>query len=611
METYIKQNKPVVRTFSSHIGRGHSEIGAVLQAYRARMQQDLRMSQSDSSEISLQSMHQPVYGGNRCMQFTRIEMDRDRIKSGKADYVKLGKKYWPARDRINFVRFIMGQGNVYQMNDGNDETVQISNFIGGKYDLYEALTPDMQDRTNYWIGWPANSTGDLPSMTTALLMGFPHGIRIYKAQGITAESKLGEVKAYLGGEVDGEYIITDAGMKGCISESKIGHENISFSWLTRVVAAGRYGEDGGGGVQEQLEDPDFSKGYTGKARKKVRETWLGCDSTGVFPYRKAIKQWLGKYLGIDVKKKIFGKTVEILWIRKSGEKGGAHYENDTGLAAVENYIDHGSANVYILAGDCKDNKTSRIVANTSSGMKGVYDLTEFWMNSPKRDLQFWGGDSRTGQFRLYDYLNTVAGSLRHIGSMSGGLEALALLGHEVSYKAKQGETGVGRMERYAVHDQKQLPVDQIRYNRRPFFEHKEIQQPETGEMIDNKGFEKSSAKYYVFFSSGVILTTPDLNGFIDVFCEKYDSRIDYRINDKGLCGKNAENARLLSHQISKIEKEKACDLSAPDRDRIYQTIYKHHLLKARETRECKQQITKWMRQGGVNKMPGKKERKLI
>ncbi|MFF2131176.1 hypothetical protein ACFVW1_38625 [Streptomyces olivochromogenes] len=77
----------------------------------------------------------------------------------------------------------------------------------------------------------------------------------------------------------------------------------------------------------------------------------------------------------------------------------------------------------------------------------VHDLTNFWVND-KAGTTSWGGDSRTGQMRLYEYLRHDSRATRHLGFRSGNLEALALAGHSVRYMEEPDSEGGERMEKW-------------------------------------------------------------------------------------------------------------------------------------------------------------------
>ena len=347
----------------------------------------------------------------------------------------------------------------------------------------------LEDRA-YWISWPEYATGDLPSMAVAILRGFNHGIKIDPEKGNKKEveadiRKLKEVAPYLGCIVVGKYAV-DSNLKIKATVDKnvdpLGSKEVlagvrgkKFSWLTHVVATGKYvdeknhyyerGNKRGRGLTKLN---DF---------KNIRRSWFGVIDAN---RKKEMKKFLERK-GLNVTE-LNGKAVEVLWIRTSGEKGGAHYENDTSFNAIKNYIEKNRNKFFILAGDEKNGKAERIASENEN----VFNLTEFWNDS--KATAPWGGNSRTGQFAIYEYLKCYCGcsSFKHIGSMSGGLEAMALIGHDVEFKAKKNERGVERVEKYALYG------GHVHYNENPFFSRNEV--------LTN-GYEKRTAKYFNLFSN--------------------------------------------------------------------------------------------------------------
>lgn len=200
-------------------------------------------------------------------------------------------------------------------------------------------------------------------------------------------------------------------------------------------------------------------------RSQVRKTW-GVDiphssNKAEMKYDSALSRWLSDKVGAKPEY-INGKDIVVLWIRKSGERGGAHFENDTSFKALEgrvkDYLEKGYT--VFLAGDEKAGKAAAISRRLS-----VFNVTQFW-TLDSSSVASWGGDTRTGQFRLYDYLNRHAKSLTHIGARSGNLEAMALLGHKVEVFAySPEEEGVSRMRAFETHDFSHSDEkDKISYN---------------------------------------------------------------------------------------------------------------------------------------------------
>lgn len=159
---------------------------------------------------------------------------------------------------------------------------------------------------------------------------------------------------------------------------------------------------------------------------------------------KQISAWL-KSMNIPVS----GQNIAILWSRFSGKKGDIHLEHDTSYMGMRQIImeaaEHYSA--IMIAGDPSATPKNANKYNTmarSFGMN-VYNITGFWNNKTPL-LRAWGGDTRTGQFKLYDYLNRHYTSLKHLGSRSGNLEVMAMLGHNVRYMEERHSIGGERME---------------------------------------------------------------------------------------------------------------------------------------------------------------------
>ncbi|MEU8699858.1 hypothetical protein AB0C61_19750 [Streptomyces sp. NPDC048680] len=161
--------------------------------------------------------------------------------------------------------------------------------------------------------------------------------------------------------------------------------------------------------------------------------------------------------------------VAVLWSRFSGKRGEVHIEHDTGYFGIAQIIAGlGDVKAVLIVGDSGveptrgaepspgKQKLRSVTAYFNEGeLPGsdervhhdtfdarVVDLTEFW-NDPGAGA--WGGTTRTGQFRLFDYLHRHS-TTRHLGFRSGNLEAMALMGFPVRYlEEPNSEMGGDRM----------------------------------------------------------------------------------------------------------------------------------------------------------------------
>jgi hypothetical protein len=174
------------------------------------------------------------------------------------------------------------------------------------------------------------------------------------------------------------------------------------------------------------------------ARQKVKTAW-SVDETK----DRQIKTWLAtKHIPA-------GGDVAVLWSRFSGKKGDIHIEHDTSYQGIRQIIteikDHYAA--IIIAGDsgATPDKKDKFKKIAREGGENVFDLTEFWKEDTPA-LKAWGGNTRFGQFKLYDYLHRKYKALRHLGMRSGNLEVMAMLGHNVRYMEEPGSEGGKRME---------------------------------------------------------------------------------------------------------------------------------------------------------------------
>lgn len=466
---------------------------------------------------------------------------RKGVNNGRntTSYIAIGKSMKSGADKVEFFNFLESKSATRKDFSSLDKDYIVGKKRPNKRQgYYEAITENGKTH-NYWINWPTQATGDLTSMSAAILMGFQHGIRIVQGNdNVSPMGRIDLVSAFLGGVVDpsdNHFIINKDGWKGTYDEKNVSKSSLKFSWLTNVVATGNYNVNGN--IIDTIRSTNTRNGYNANAKNIIRNAWLGDKNRN-----QAIGRWLERKCQLK-ESDLRNKLITILWIRKSGERGGAHYENDTSFSAIEGYLTNHTAGYYFLAGDDKLDKYGKSKAQKIASSKpNVYNLTKFWEDP---SVKAWNGNTRTGQFGLYDYLYTISGgNLIHVGSMSGGLEALALLGHKVKFKAKKGEIGVNRMERY-----KNTPIhyDRINFEGNHFY-------------YDYRGFEKSSAKFYAFFSSGVISQRfnegSDIKGELyEIYNRYYNPEIDYKISGTGLSGRNAKIAIEVSKELAHKEKK--------------------------------------------------------
>lgn len=505
-------------------------------------------------------------------------------------YISIGKEL-PAKEKKEFCDFLLQRENPSIEFDQYKIDFELQDAPRNKKEYYTSITENI-DSSNYWINWPTFATGDLPSMCAAILMGFKHGIHMHKGDPpVEPLKRVGMICAFLNAiedeDNDNHYIVNKDGWKaeynsqGTIIEGQ--KDSLKFSWLTNVVATGKYVIEKGEGIivdgilrdkydYKHKGEPgkdgngkDLYEGFNEKGKNIIREAWLGKDYDS-----QSIKNWIEENLKIQIEN-LENKEIIILWIRTSGGKGGAHFENDTSFKALEKYIvKYGKGKAIFLAGDNKiKDGVKDATANKAQFLaeqynqkeeRQVYNITEFWKRD---DVQSWGGDTRTGQFRLYEFLKNISkDNLTHIGSMSGGLEALALLGHKVDFKGREGDESVKRMRRYEVNEN-------IHYRRIDF--------TGSNKEYDYAGYEKSSAKYYVFFSTFPLIKIIHNNTELskkkirNYFIEKlvnFNPHERYFQKGFNLSGLHAEVARELSREMAKKDMQEIKSKQKEERKRI-------------------------------------------
>ncbi|MER5657477.1 hypothetical protein ABT076_31165 [Streptomyces sp. NPDC002131] len=169
----------------------------------------------------------------------------------------------------------------------------------------------------------------------------------------------------------------------------------------------------------------------------------------------AVEAWLA---GQGIRIPEGEKPVLVLWSRFSGKATQwsdlrSRMEHDTSFQGVRQLLRNlgDSYKAVIITGDphpdgAKNGKWDELVRDMRGELRtdAIHHITGFWRGSEPA-LTAWGGQTRTGQFRLYDHLARQHG-VQHLGFRSGNLEAVALIGHDVHYLEESGATGSHRME---------------------------------------------------------------------------------------------------------------------------------------------------------------------
>lgn len=189
----------------------------------------------------------------------------------------------------------------------------------------------------------------------------------------------------------------------------------------------------------------IARKYSPDLRKKLKERWkvnINDDEN------QAIKRWL-EQKGIPTS----GNNLLILWSRFSGKGGDIHIEHDTSYTGIRQIV-YRVADMYdaiIITGDKgyvkeRGSKFDDIVNEVRNYIhpSKVFNITEFW-DEKTASLLAWGGDTRFGQFKLYEYFEKNFTHVKHLGFRSGNLEVMAMLGYTVRYMEEEGSESGSRM----------------------------------------------------------------------------------------------------------------------------------------------------------------------
>ncbi|MDR6464524.1 hypothetical protein [Chryseobacterium sediminis] len=189
----------------------------------------------------------------------------------------------------------------------------------------------------------------------------------------------------------------------------------------------------------------IARKYSPALRNKLKVRWE-VNSNGYED--EAIKNWL-EQKGIPTS----GDNLLILWSRFSGKGGDIHIEHDTSYTGIRQIV-YRVAEMYdaiIITGDKgyvkeRESKFDDIVNEVKSTIhpSKVFNITEFW-DEKTPSLLAWGGNTRFGQFKLYEYFEKNFTHVKHLGFRSGNLEVMAMLGYTVRYMEEEGSESGRRM----------------------------------------------------------------------------------------------------------------------------------------------------------------------
>ncbi|QJQ01123.1 DUF4157 domain-containing protein [Herbaspirillum rubrisubalbicans Os34] len=318
--------------------------------------------------------------------------------------------------------------------------------LGNAYKYYTSGA-NKQRKT---IKQPGYATGDQFGIAAAMIIDPNIDVMVSKGRDGDPTDRADDIKKfYLDSGIDpirihviGIEKLRDGGATE-MNDGVKGRYEQHFGLVLNNTQAKKYSEPVGYGTTH------VAARWTNDARDKVRQAWDVNSSKDT-----QIKAWLATKHIPDG-----GESVAVLWSRFSGKRGDIHIEHDTSYEGIRQIVaeikDHYTA--VIIAGDSgtSDAKKDKFKKIATEGGENVFDLTEFWKEKTP-ELKAWGGNTRFGQFKLYDYLHRKYKALRHLGMRSGNLEAMAMLGHKVRYMEEPGSKGAERMEKW--HDDKRNPI---------------------------------------------------------------------------------------------------------------------------------------------------------
>ncbi|MBB5060364.1 hypothetical protein HDF16_005100 [Granulicella aggregans] len=197
------------------------------------------------------------------------------------------------------------------------------------------------------------------------------------------------------------------------------------------------------------------------ASQKLYRAWKLDDARG--KQREKLRGYVSSLVG-------GAREVLVLWSRQSGKGSGAHPELDSGYEQLRQLVqlfgrEHQRS--ILLVGDDRVlggfSKLQQIAKDFSTPSirqpmpLKICAMGEFWKQAEFRniweDLRAENGSSHDAMLRFYQLLVwkelSDGRSVVHLGTRSGGLEAISLLGEDVLYMEVQGSITGARMLEFA------------------------------------------------------------------------------------------------------------------------------------------------------------------
>ncbi|MCH5251110.1 MAG: DUF4157 domain-containing protein [Lachnospiraceae bacterium] len=479
----VQQKLGAVRTNASINGlapntdeRLEREVDSMFRSENPVQKKGLQRNQGQPPVIQRFKFENDSVSGQECVNKENpLELIYNEEISSAYTKWKDGNKQIKAPDRFIWLflkAYVKSYYKKAQLQVGQQYQVEMDNIIF-RVSVEEEdvnIANKINQNQQIWIDLPDYATGDQFTAAAMLLKRPDTSVRINQYKGTFEDCELWKTFKRTLGEV-GELVEVHP-------QKKRGLHILKVNGTPRVVYQSSKDQDTRHTYQQK---PGFATGLVGK--EYTQDSWSGAlrSAWGLKEDVKGLKIEEGykpEDNPEDERSKIIKVIIEacpalgdvilsptfkdqniyIIWLRHSGVTGGAHLEHDTGTAAMKSLVEGLKNNIVILAGSNVGNQVDTL--KTAGGNK-VFDLTEFWKKEGEVK-EFLKGD-RFEQVKIYDFFAANAKSVRHIGSRSGNLELMALIGHQVNYIEEKGSYGGERMKSFRESEQLHYERIQVEY----------------------------------------------------------------------------------------------------------------------------------------------------